>query len=219
MKITIDILPGDARCDDLSDVAVVFPAYREEKNVKTAVETALAAGVGRVVVVNDCSPDKTGRIIDRLAEEHRNVIALHNPVNLGKQGTVKKGMRKALEYADVRKVANLDADMQDDPSLLPVMAAPVGEYHMTNALRSREAMPIQRRFSNFMANLPYHVLAGIPINDIQSGFRVYAREVAAYLVDHLADDGRFTLEHTTLLACGRLALQWKKDFRFQRKHN
>ena len=213
IKITIDILPGDTRCDDLSDLAVVFPAYKEEKNVQRAVETALTVGVGRVIVVNDCSPDRTGRIIDQLAEKHENVIALHNSVNLGKQGTVIKGMRKALAFVDVRKVANLDADMQDNPALLPVMAAPVGEYHMTNALRSREKTPIQRRFSNFLANLPYHVLAGIPINDIQSGFRVYAREVAEYFVNHLDDKGRFTIEHTTLLECGRLAAQWGKDFR------
>lgn len=215
MKVAVTVLSGDSRCDSLSDLALVFPAYREERNIERAVEAARAVGVGRIVVVNDCSPDKTGEIADSLARKYANVETVHHQVNQGKQAAVKHGMQKALKHADVKKVANLDADLQDDPRLLPIMAAPLGPggFDATNAFRSEAGMPVQRRFANAFANLPYRLIANILINDVQSGFRVYTRDTAAYLAGHLSDEGRYTLEHTTMLEFGRMAAETGRDFR------
>lgn len=213
MKILVDVLPGDARCNDLSDLAVVFPAYKEEKNLAQAVEAARSVGVGHVIIVNDCSPDRTGQIADELAAKHANVEVLHHEVNQGKQAAVKHGMARALEHNNVQKVATLDADMQDDPALLPIVAAPIGKYDMTNALRNKDQMPRQRRIANSLANGTYHIIAHININDIQAGYRVYTREVAQFLAQNLEDEGGYALEHTTMLAFGSMALQTGRDFR------
>jgi len=194
----------------MAKVAVVFPAYNEERRVAEAVEGALAVGVGRVVCVNDCSSDGTGPIIDRLSADSR-VRALHHTVNQGKQAAVKHGLEAALRHGTSSVFAVLDADMQNDPALLPGLAHHVGHYDVVIGYRLRSQMPLPNRFSNAMANVPYRILAAIRIRDVQSGYRLYSRQAAQYLAGHLAERGRYTLEHTSMLLLGKLALERGRD--------
>jgi glycosyltransferase involved in cell wall biosynthesis len=193
-------------------VAVVFPAYNEERHVAEAVRAALGAGVGMVVCVDDCSTDATGQIVDRLAGEER-VAALHHGVNRGKQAAVKHGLELAVRHAGWDAVAVLDADMQDDPALLPGLCHLAGPYDLVIGVRGRGDMPAHRRLANLLANAPYRFLAGIAIHDIQSGYRVYTREVAAHLAENLCLRGGYTLEHTSMLLFGTLAERRGRDFR------
>jgi glycosyltransferase involved in cell wall biosynthesis len=193
-------------------VAAVFPAYNEERHVEECVGAALAAGVGLVVVVNDCSADATGAIIDRLAADKR-VEAVHHAVNQGKQAAVLHGLQAAVRRPDWEAVAVLDADMQDDPALLPSLCHLIGHYDLVIGLRGRGDMPAIRRLANTLANAPYVMMAGIPIHDIQSGYRVYAREAAEYLASHLRQTGRYTFEHTSMLLFGQIAHARGRDFR------
>lgn len=192
-------------------VAVVFPAYNEERHVAEAVEAALAAGVGYVTCVDDCSADATGTIVDRLAADSR-VEALHHEVNQGKQAAVKHGLTLALGHAAAQAFAVLDADMQDDPALLPGLCHHVGPYDLVIGYRGRGDMPLHRRLANLLANVPYHFLAGVPIHDVQSGYRVYTREAAQFLAQHLSVRGGYTLEHTSMLLFGKLAARRQRDF-------
>ena len=196
----------------MDQVAVVFPAYNEETHVADAVHAALAAGVGRVVCVNDCSSDATGPVINRLAADPR-VAAVHHEMNQGKQAAVKHGLQDALGRPDLSIIAVLDADMQDDPRLLPALCHHVGSYDLVIGCRGRGVMPAIRRLSNSLANLPYQMIACVRIHDVQSGYRVYSREVAQYLAHHLAVRGGYTLEHTSMLLFGKLARRWGRDFR------
>jgi len=210
--IIVQALRGTDRCEDLSDTAVVFPAYNEEGRVSEAVETALGVGVGRVVCVNDCSTDGTPAILDSWRKDRR-VDVIHHAVNQGKQAAVKHGLLRALEHRGLSRFATLDADMQDNPAELPRMAAPVGEWDVVNALRSRDEMPAARQVANFLANFPYHALARVRIRDLQAGYRVYSREVAEYLACNLTAAGGYTLEHTTMVLFGELAARRRRPFR------
>jgi dolichol-phosphate mannosyltransferase len=196
----------------MSRVAAVFPAYNEERHVADCVQAALAADVGHVVVVNDCSADGTGAIINRLAADPR-VEAVHHRVNQGKQAAVLHGLQAAARHPDWDAVTVLDADMQDDPAHLPGLCKLIGPYDLVIGARGRGDMPAVRRLANMLANAPYSMLAGIPIRDIQSGYRVYSREAGAYLARHLRPAGRYTFEHTTMLQFGRLARARGRDFR------
>ncbi len=212
MRIRVRQLPPGGRERNMARVAVVFPAYNEERHVEEAVEAALAAGVGRVVCVNDCSTDATGAIIGHLARDRR-IEACHHEVNQGKQAAVKHGLEAVVQHRDVEAVAVLDADMQDDPALLPGLCHHVGPYDLVIGYRGRGDMPPVRRMANLLANAPYRVLAGIGLHDIQSGYRVYCREAAQYLARHLAVRGGYTFEHTSMLLFGRLAARRRRDFK------
>ncbi|MFW6189197.1 MAG: glycosyltransferase family 2 protein [Planctomycetota bacterium] len=212
MRIRVEQPGPRPPADDLSEVAAVLPAYNEQKHLARAVSAALEVGVGLVACVDDGSADATGRILDELAADPR-VLAVHHEVNRGKQAAVRTGLRAALSAGGMRGFAVLDADMQNDPALLPLLCAPLGEYDVVIGARRRDRMPPQRKLANALANLPYNVLAGVAVHDVQSGFRVYTREVADFLAENLTARGGYTLEHTTMLLFGRLARLRRRDFR------
>jgi len=204
VRITVERLPGNAEADDLGDVAVVLPAYNEERHVAQVLEAALATGVGRLVCVNDCSADRTGEVLEGYASSPR-VSVLHHEVNMGKQAAVKHGLALALADGSVRRVATLDADTQHDPSELPRLAAHVPPCDMVCAARRRRGMPSARRLANALANWPYRLLAGLRLSDPQSGFRLYSRAAAEYLAENLRERGGYTVEHTSLVLLGEFA--------------
>ena len=164
------------------------------------------------MVVDDCSTDATGSVIDGLAAEDVAVEALHHKVNQGKQAAVKHGLQRIVEQPELGAIAVLDADMQNDPALLPGLSAHVGAYDLVIGARNHQGMPMVRRMANRLANSPYRLLAGTDIHDVQSGYRVYTRDVAAHLAEELAEGGGYTLEHTSMLIFGRLANRWARDF-------
>ena len=210
MKVLVSQAQPLPPAQDMARVGIVLPAFNEERRVAQVVQRSLEIGAGHVVCVNDCSRDRTGAIIDGLAGPR--MEALHHPVNRGKQAAVKTGLRAALAHPDVSVIALIDADMQNDPAILPGLVPLIGPYDMVIGVRNRGDMPPHRRLANSLANLPYRLLAGIAISDVQSGCRLYRRPVAECLVQELTDTGRYTLEHTTMLLFGKLAQQWRRDF-------
>jgi len=212
MRVRVERVAAGGWEKEMDEVAVVFPAYNEQQHVAQAVGAALAVGVGRVVCVNDCSSDATGFVINGLADGER-VMAVHHKANLGKQAAVKHGLQAALRHPASKIFAVLDADMQDDPRLLPRLCRHIGRYDLVVGYRGHGDMPAIRRLSNALANLPYQLMAAIRVHDVQSGYRVYSREVALYLAQRLTTCGGYTLEHTSMLLFGELARRWGRDFR------
>jgi len=208
----VQALPGTERAAGLVDTAVVLPAYNEERRVAEVIEAALALGVGRIVCVDDCSTDRTGQILEAYARVPR-IDVVHHEVNQGKQAAVKHGLAQALRCLSVRRVATLDADMQHDPAELPRAAAPVPRCDVVSVARRREGMPLGRRAANLLANWPYRFLAGLRIHDVQSGYRVYTRDVAEYLARRLGERGGYTVEHSTLVLLGELSRRWGRTIR------
>jgi glycosyltransferase involved in cell wall biosynthesis len=212
MILRVEQAPRTPPFEHMDRVGVVLPAYNEERHLEQVVRAALGVGIGHVVVVNDCSTDSTPEILDRLARDER-VEALHHGVNQGKQAAVKHGLQVIVNRSDISAVAVLDADMQTDPALLAGLCRHVGAYDIVIGRRSQVEMPFIRRLANALANAPYQILAGLPVHDIQSGFRLYTREVAAYLAEHLPETGRYSLEHTAILLVGRLAAERGREYR------
>ena len=98
-------------------ICVCLPTYNERENLERMV-TALGAVLGDdgvVLVIDDNSPDGTGEIADRLAEEHGFVHVLHRPRKEGLGPAYLAGFRRALELgADL--ILEMDCDFSHDPA-------------------------------------------------------------------------------------------------------
>ena len=108
---------------------IVIPTYNEAENLEpliAAVRAALAEGApgvaASILVVDDDSPDGTGRVADRLAARHANVHVLHRPGKSGLAGAYVAGFRCALA-AGADYVLEMDADFSHDPADLPRLLA------------------------------------------------------------------------------------------------
>jgi len=104
-----------------SDDLVVVPTYNEATNIRTLVHQVIEHDPFSVLIVDDGSPDGTGRIADRLATEHPGRVAvLHRESKDGLGAAYRAGFGQALS-AGPSRIYQMDADLSHDPEVLPAL--------------------------------------------------------------------------------------------------
>lgn len=164
-------------------VIVVIPTYNEAVNLPRLVPAVLATDAEiRVLVVDDDSPDGTGRIADDLAREAGGrVLVLHRERKGGMGRAYVEGFQRALEEGATH-VVQMDADFAHDPSHLPRMLELVEEADVVIGSRycagaDVSGLSAPRRLLSRMANLYARLILGIRCRDVTGGFKCYRREV------------------------------------------
>jgi dolichol-phosphate mannosyltransferase len=101
------------------NVWVILPTYNEAESLERIVGAVLEQlpAAGKVLVVDDNSPDGTGEIADRLASNDR-IRVLHRPVKEGLGPAYLAGFRVALD-GGAERIIEMDADFSHDPAYLP----------------------------------------------------------------------------------------------------
>jgi len=103
-------------------LSVVVPAYNEEKTIGRVVASLLALQeLLEIVVVNDCSTDKTAAILAELSAQHEQIKVATHEKNMGKTEALKTGFR--LTRGEI--VIVQDADLEYDPQEIPGVIAPI----------------------------------------------------------------------------------------------
>jgi len=165
------------------DVVICLPTYNERENLERMVRAlgeVLPEG-GSVLVIDDNSPDGTGRIADRLAGELSWVQVLHRPTKQGLGRAYVDGFRQALA-GGAELVLEIDCDFSHDPADVPRLIAAV-EEGADLALGSRYVpgggtanWGLVRRLLSRGASIYTRVLL-MPIHDATGGFKCFRREV------------------------------------------
>lgn len=149
---------------------VVIPAYNEAHTVRDVARRARQQ-CPHVVVVDDGSMDGTAEALTGL-----NVSLLRNPDNLGKAGSLWRGFEYALSHG-AASVITLDADGQHAPEEIPLLLeaaeANPHAFLIGARLRDQRKTAIWRYLANRVGDFWIGWAAGEPIEDSQSGFRLY----------------------------------------------
>ena len=178
-------------------LCVCVPTYNEVENIRPFVTALL--GVfdscrldGTVLVVDDGSPDGTGRVADELAAEDRRVQVVHRS---GKQG-LGRAYRAGFTWALGRGydlIAQMDCDFSHDPADLGSLVAAargadvvLGSRYVDGGVV--EAWPLSRRLISRAGSLYARLLLGLPIRDLTGGFKCFRREVLER-IEHRAGAG------------------------------
>ena len=158
-------------------IAVVIPAYNEEKLIGRTIGT-LPDFVDQIVVVDDCSRDQTSAIVERYVQEQpERVHLIRHESNQGVGGSLSTGFRWCLERKmDVSVIMNGDAQM--DPEDLPNLLDPVVEgradFSKGNRLISGKAwsvIPRVRYLGNAGLSLLTKIASGYwHVGDSQTGY-------------------------------------------------
>lgn len=168
------------RFGDLGRILVVLPTYNEAANLDWIVGRLRAeVPEADVLVVDDDSPDGTGRLADRLASADAGVQVLHRRSKEGLGAAYVAGFRVALE-AGYDVVAEMDADGSHQPAQLPALLAALRDADLVIGSRwvpggSVVNWPWRRRALSVGGNAYTRLLLGIPVRDATAGFRVFRR--------------------------------------------
>jgi dolichol-phosphate mannosyltransferase len=167
----------------VKEVSVILPTYNERENLPLLIERigrVFAEGgiAGEVVVVDDHSPDGTGRLAEQLRGRYRFLKVVHRPRKLGLGSAYREGFR----VAEGKLLLTMDADLSHDPSYIPSFMEKARSAEVVVGSRYVEGGGLigwgpYRRLVSRVANFLAGLVVGAEVKDITSGYRAYRREV------------------------------------------
>jgi len=166
-------------------VTVVLPTYNELENLPFIAPEIVAHGY-RLLIVDDNSPDGTGRLADRLATENPAISVLHRESKQGLGPAYAAGFDRAVaDGAGI--IVEMDADFSHDPSDLPRLVAALHQGAEV-AIGSRYVpggatpeWPLLRQAISRGGNLYARTMLGIPVRDATAGFRAFTSDALSRL--------------------------------------
>jgi len=160
----------------------VIPTYNEAANLPRLVPRILAQDPGiEILVVDDRSPDGTGKLAEELGEQTGRVHVLHRAGKQGLGSAYRAGLARALDLGADR-VVQMDADFSHPPEALPVFLREAQEHDVVLGSRYLNGVsvvnwPIERILISYFGNAYARRVTGLPISDTTGGFRCVRREM------------------------------------------
>ena len=175
--------PIDATAPYLS---VVVPAYNEEKTLGTVIRKLVQLPhLREVVIVDDCSKDRTSEIARQLAAEHPPVKVVRHEVNSGKTEALKTGFQHTT--GDI--VIVQDADLEYDPTEIPNLIQPIVEGYADVVYGSRFMVRRASRvlyFYHYLANRSLtfvsNLFTNINLTDVETGYKALRGEIIRNMI-------------------------------------
>ena len=160
---------------------VVIPTYNEAENIRLILDRLRSAQPAcDVLVVDDGSPDGTGKIADEYAERDSAIHVLHRSTKEGLGAAYLEGFRWALDH-EYDVIGEMDADGSHQPEqlqrlidALPSADLVIGSRYVPGG--SVVNWPLRRRMLSKGGNTYIRALLGVKIRDVTAGYRLFHRD-------------------------------------------
>ena len=183
---------------------VILPTYNESENLPRIIPQILERDPRlEVLVVDDSSPDGTGKLAEESAAKNPRIHVLHRQAKQGLGRAYLAGFRWGLER-DYRLLFEMDADFSHDPKYLNDLIAAV-DAGSDLAIGSRYQTgvnvvnwPMARLLLSWFASKYARWITGLRLADLTAGFKCFGREVLASIpLDQVRSNGyAFQIEMT-----------------------
>jgi glycosyltransferase involved in cell wall biosynthesis len=186
-----------------SCLSVVIPAFNEEATLVAVTQRILAVPhLHEVVIVDDCSSDRTGDIAEELARLSLLVKVLHHPTNRGKTEALKTG----FAHTTGNVVIVQDADLEYDPSdiehvIAPILADEADVVYGSRFLVRRAARVLY--FYHYLANKTLtffsNLFTNVNLTDVETGYKAFRGDIIRNMTISSSGFG-FEIEVTAKIA-------------------
>jgi dolichol-phosphate mannosyltransferase len=174
---------------------VILPTYNEAENIERILPEVLGKSPELdVLIIDDNSPDKTGDMVERMANADPRIHLIRRPGKMGLGTAYVLGFRYVLEHG-YDYCFEMDADFSHPPDKLPVMIELLKDYDLVIGSRYSNGVsvvnwPMKRLLLSYFACMYARVVTGCPIRDLTAGFKAYRKEtLQAIDLDRLKEDG------------------------------
>lgn len=162
---------------------VVLPTYNEKQNLPLMVEALFALNLDNlhILVVDDNSPDGTGKIADDIVAQNPKVHVLHRQEKNGLGQAYIAGFKKALAM-DAEYIIQMDCDFSHQPKYIPELLKAIEGNDLVLGSRFAKGGSVDENWSfyrkllTWFANRVYTpTILGIPVRDATGGYRIWRR--------------------------------------------
>lgn len=204
---------------------VILPTYNESGNLRPVTEQILRVSPeSDVLVVDDASPDGTGRIADELAKETGRVFVIHRTEPRGRGAAGLDGFRWALER-NYEAVVEMDADLSHSPRYIPQLIGGLRDADVVIGSRCVPGAETARKnvFRNALSAAAHTMIRALlrtKVRDCTSGFRAFRRGALASLpLERMVSVGPSVVEEI-LYACEKKQLRIREiPIRFEERRS
>lgn len=169
------------------NISIVIPTYNEKDTLPTLIdkltrEVKKIAEKFSIIIMDDSSPDGTGRIAEDLNKKYQNITVIERPSKLGLGSAYKQGFQIALDRFDPDYVVQMDADHSHDPKEISLMANKIKEHDYVIASRHLPGSIVVgwgagRKLLHSLAGSFAKGCAKLEMTDPTSGFRMFKKSV------------------------------------------
>jgi len=182
---------------------VIVPTYNERDNLPPLVERLMKLPVPvEVLVVDDNSPDGTGKLADDIAARNPMVHVMHRQEKNGLGRAYIAGFKWALER-DYEFILEMDGDFSHNPDDIPSFLKAAQDADVVLGSRYRNGIrvinwPLKRLMLSMGAGMYVRMVTGMPVSDPTGGFKCFRRQTLLDLnLDEIRSNGySFQIEMT-----------------------
>lgn len=174
---------------------IVMPTYNESENLPHIIDAILNIDeIFDILVVDDNSPDGTGKIADEIASKNPRVQVIHRPKKAGLGTAYIEGFKYALK-GDYDVIFEMDADFSHHPRYLMPMLKMLENADIVVGSRYIRGVnvvnwPMSRLLLSYFANIYTRIITGLPVKDSTAGFVAIKRKVLESInLDEIKSDG------------------------------
>ncbi len=194
---------------------VIVPTYNERANVQALIPQVLSLPLDvEVLIVDDNSPDGTGKVVAEMAAGDGRVHLLSRQAKLGLGSAYVAGFKYALSRPEIEYVFEMDADFSHDPATIPSFLEAIKDCDVVLGSRYLRGVtvvnwPLSRLILSYSANLYTRIITGLPVHDATGGFKCFRRRALESIdLDGVGSDG-YSFQIEMSFKC------WKKGFRIK----
>lgn len=164
-------------------ITVIIPTYNERNNLELLVKKIFDLKIpdSRIMVVDDNSPDGTGKLAEELGKQYP-ITVLHRQKKEGLGRAYVEAFRNVLERDNPDFIIQMDADLSHDPAAIPLMLEKIKNCDLVLGSRYIRGGKVEnwaflRKFISRFGNLYARTILGLPYRDLTGGFKCFRRKV------------------------------------------
>jgi dolichol-phosphate mannosyltransferase len=199
------------------NTVVVIPTYNEAEHIEALISQILYFQPEfNILVVDDNSPDGTGRIVDELSKKSGKIKVLHRSRKSGLGKAYLEGFNYALlQTPPYEKIIQMDADFSHHPKYLNDLLEAAKNRDTGIGSRYIAAGKItewrlSRRVLSYLANLYVRFWLGLKVKDCTSGFRCFKREALDSIRLETIKSNGYLFQIEVLTRCLRFGYRFKE---------